>query len=270
MKTKVCTVCKQEKPATLEYFAKQSRSKDGLQCKCKICNKKYREENKKQVAESKKQWYKENKERISKERSEKDKKFRKEHKQEARLKDKIYREKHKEQIKIISARYYLKTKDKQAIYKKKYTEENKEKIAMRMKLYKENNLEKVRETKRKYQRTHKDIINKNTHNHRSRKRGLPSTLTTKQWNKIKLKFDNRCAYCGRELPLAQEHFIPSSKGGEYSLNNIVPSCISCNSSKNNKDFFEWYKNYEFYSKEREDFILKYLGYKQNVQQLKMI
>ena len=84
MKTKVCTVCKQEKPATLEYFAKQSRSKDGLQCKCKICNKKYREENKKQVAESKKQWYKENKERISKERSEKDKKFRKEHKQQAK------------------------------------------------------------------------------------------------------------------------------------------------------------------------------------------
>ena len=44
--------------------------------------------------------------------------------------------------------------------------------------------------------------------------------------------------------------------------NIIPSCKRCNSSKSNKDFFEWYPQYEYYSKENENFILSYLGYKQ--------
>lgn len=37
-------------------------------------------------------------------------------------------------------------------------------------------------------------------------------------------------------------------------------CISCNSSKRDKDFFEWYPTYKHYNQEREKFILEYLGY----------
>ena len=110
----------------------------------------------------------------------------------------------------------------------------------------------------------------NEQKRRARVKELPSTLTLGQWNTIKIAFDNRCCYCGKVKPLAQEHFIAVANKGEYSHNNIVPACKSCNSSKRDKDFFEWYSKFKFYSKTREQKILKYLGYKNNIQQLSFI
>ena len=105
---------------------------------------------------------------------------------------------------------------------------------------------------------------------RSRKKNLPSTLTTQQWEQAKLNFDNKCAYCAREYPLVQDHFIPLSNGGEYSHNNILPSCIFCNSSKRDKEFIIWYRGSKYYSKQREVKILKYLGYTKGIQQLSLM
>ena len=101
----------------------------------------------------------------------------------------------------------------------------------------------------------------------ARKRSLECNLTAKQWLDIKLQFDNKCAYCGKELPLAQEHFLALSKSGEYTVNNIICACKTCNSSKSNKDFFTWYPKYKYYSKKRERFILKFLNYKDGIQQI---
>jgi len=170
-------------------------------------------------------------------------------------------------------------------YNPKYYENNKEKTKEQAKEYRNNNKEKVKESKNKYRLTHleeermskriylinnRDKVNLCHQKRKAKKRKLPRNLTVEQWEKIKSDFNNSCAYCGSKLPLAQEHFIPLSKGGEYTVNNIIPSCQSCNSSKRDKSFFEWYKNYEFYSKEREEFILKYLGYKEEIQQLRVI
>ena len=58
--------------------------------------------------------------------------------------------------------------------------------------------------------------------------------------------------------LHQEHFIPLSKGGGYTHNNIIPACRSCNSSKWNNNFFDWYPKQEFYSEEKENFILNFI------------
>jgi NMD protein affecting ribosome stability and mRNA decay len=64
------------------------------------------------------------------------------------------------------------------------------------------------------------------------RRNLPATLTQKEWNDILEKYNYSCAYCGcNDKPLAQEHWIPSSRGGGYTADNIVPSCTHCNSRK---------------------------------------
>jgi 5-methylcytosine-specific restriction endonuclease McrA len=99
---------------------------------------------------------------------------------------------------------------------------------------------------------------------------LDSNYTKEQWEECKNTFDNKCAYCGKNDKLSQEHFVPVSKGGEYTENNIIPSCKSCNSSKNNSNFFDWYPKQEFYSKIREQNILKHLRYDNNTQQLALI
>ena len=53
---KTCYRCKLEFPPTHEYFAKDARSKDGLQCCCKQCNKVYRQRNKERISSYLKSW----------------------------------------------------------------------------------------------------------------------------------------------------------------------------------------------------------------------
>lgn len=48
---------------------------------------------------------------------------------------------------------------------------------------------------------------------------------------------NRCQYCGKVLPhhlLNLDHVIPRNMGGKTSWENIVTSCIDCNSRKGNR------------------------------------
>lgn len=94
--------------------------------------------------------------------------------------------------------------------------------------------------------------------YRSLKKQLPADFSDVDWTACKSAFDNRCAYCGKKRKLAQEHFKPINKGGPYTVDNIVPSCKSCNSSKHDYDFAEWYPQQPFYDPERERKILKYL------------
>lgn len=163
-------------------------------------------------------------------------------------------------------------KEYQTQYKKEWrsSEENKEyENKIRRQHYKTHKKEFAEYFKQKYikekQNGNYDKYVMNAQKRLAIKRKLKSTLTLKQWKQIKIKFNNKCAYCGEELPLQQEHFIPLSKGGEYTIHNIIPACRSCNCSKNNKDFFEWYPKQDFYSKEREDFILNHLGYDEDKQ-----
>ena len=49
--------------------------------------------------------------------------------------------------------------------------------------------------------------------------------------------DYRCQYCGKNLPnkeLNMDHVIPRDRGGGTSWENVVISCIRCNSKKSNR------------------------------------
>jgi len=172
-----------------------------------------------------------------------------------------------ERIKEYRKTHQIETKE----YNKRYRIDNLEKKKEINKNYRKNNVEKVKETNRNYRKNNLERGRITENNRRARKKLLAHTLTITQWENVKNKFNNRCCYCGRKLPLAQEHFLALSNLGEYTLNNIVPSCQSCNSSKGNKDYFVWYKDYEYYNRQRETYLLKYLHYnKQNNQQLAFI
>lgn len=87
-----------------------------------------------------------------------------------------------------------------------------------------------------------------------------STLTDEQWEYCKKFFDYSCAYCGKKVSvLCRDHFAPLSLGGTLSVGNIVPCCSSCNSSKSNRKFSQWYKGTPFYSYKRQKIILDYLN-----------
>jgi len=240
MQTKVCGKCGVEKEITTENFAKRNASKDGFSCKCKQCTKEYyivnksqHRVNKQNTKEYTKKYYDANKEKLLK-------------------KQKIYKANNKEAT---------------AITRKTYRENNKESIKTYHKTYSANNKETMARQTSKYQKNNRDKCNIKEQRRRARNKLLPNNLTSIQWEYIKTMFNNKCAYCGQQKPLAQEHFLALSKGGEYTLNNIIPVCLACNSSKKDKDFFIWYKDYKHYSKGRETKILKYLHYNNRVQQL---
>lgn len=90
-------------------------------------------------------------------------------------------------------------------------------------------------------------------------KGLPNTLTDVEWDSAVRFFEGKCAYCGKAgKTLTQDHFIPLSKGGGYTADNIIPACGSCNSSKKNRWFEDWYPKNKNYSMKREEKIYLYL------------
>ena len=104
-----------------------------------------------------------------------------------------------------------------------------------------------------------------------KKRSLPHTFTLEQWKEVKLYFNNKCCYCGEELPLQQEHFIAMNNQGGFTKENILCACGSCNSSKSDTYFEIWYPTHESYNKEREATILEYLDYqKENNKQIALV
>lgn len=66
-----------------------------------------------------------------------------------------------------------------------------------------------------------------------------SDLTDAQWFAI-LEAWARCAYCGADgAALQKDCVLPISRGGRYTLDNVVPACRSCNASKSNEEVTTW-------------------------------
>jgi 5-methylcytosine-specific restriction endonuclease McrA len=64
-------------------------------------------------------------------------------------------------------------------------------------------------------------------------------LTTTQWADLLAAWGG-CAYCQAESPALQRDCImPISRGGRYTLENVVPACPSCNASKHNSEVTGW-------------------------------
>ncbi len=83
-------------------------------------------------------------------------------------------------------------------------------------------------------------VKKHCHNRRARLKNNGGQLTTEDiWL---LHQDKNCAYCGvKDYNLTMDHVIPLSAVGINSVSNIVMACMSCNSSKQDKDLSDWLK-----------------------------
>ena len=64
-------------------------------------------------------------------------------------------------------------------------------------------------------------------------------LTDEQWSALRLAWGG-CAYCGATpRTLHRDCVLALSRGGRYTLDNIVPACASCNTSKCNEEVTHW-------------------------------
>ena len=64
-------------------------------------------------------------------------------------------------------------------------------------------------------------------------------LTDAQWEALQDAWGG-CAYCGAHGgALQKDCLLPISRGGRYTLANVVPACRSCNASKCNTEVTTW-------------------------------
>jgi 5-methylcytosine-specific restriction endonuclease McrA len=89
-------------------------------------------------------------------------------------------------------------------------------------------------------------------------RRVQHDLTPEQWAALKLAWGG-CAYCGvTGKPLQRDCVLPLSNGGRYTLDNIVPACRSCNTSKCNDEVTGWLRRRRL---NERDFLLRFLRIK---------
>lgn len=244
LRFKECHKCGNELPITNEYFTMQIGCKDGFRGICKTCD-----------AKRKKRYYE-----VSKEAN----------KEAVAKYHKQYAITNKEYLSNHAKRYYLENKNACDKRNKAYYEANKEARSEYHKRHNLENKEYITKRAKRYHQAHLEEWKIKGQRRRAMEKALPSTLTHIQWNATKLHFNNKCAYCGEDKKLTIEHFVPVSKLGELSVENILPVCSRCNSSKGGRVFSAWFKKQEFYCKKRERIILSYLGYKNNIQQLALM
>ncbi|MCA0329946.1 MAG: HNH endonuclease [Actinobacteria bacterium] len=78
---------------------------------------------------------------------------------------------------------------------------------------------------------------------RRRKRRMAAQehdLTDAQWAAL-VEAWGGCAYCGsaETTGLQKDCMLPISRGGRYTVGNVVPACRSCNASKCNTELTSW-------------------------------
>ena len=109
--------------------------------------------------------------------------------------------------------------------------------AIRSKKWYESNIEKHRaESREKGRRAYaKDPTRYAATLHRRRSGHDTGDVTLEEWEGIKARYGNRCAYClTGNVKLTMDHVVPLKKdgtGGRHEPGNVVPACNSCNRRK---------------------------------------
>ena len=89
---------------------------------------------------------------------------------------------------------------------------------------------------------------------RGRLSRVDNDLTDSEWADLLTAWGG-CAYCGAiEIPLQRDCVLPISRGGRYTVENIVPACRSCNASKSNNEVTGWLRRKHL---DERTFLLRY-------------
>jgi len=77
-------------------------------------------------------------------------------------------------------------------------------------------------------------------NLRASQAGAEASLAAEDYVHLIEAWDKRCAYCNHALvTVLLEHMLPIARGGSSALDNVAPSCDSCNVRKGNQTPVEW-------------------------------
>jgi hypothetical protein len=254
---RVCRVCGIWKPGSA--LRKNKNQPDGVEMMCKVCNReqanRYYAEHADQVKAKLRDEYTKDPTRI-KERNRKSRE-----KPENKIKtlarvtkwqainpEKVrqYKQKwfdtHREQYREIQRQCFLKKREhylrQRNIYRLAHPEQTK--------ATQRRSNAKRRDKAREFRRQHQMRYRVYAQVRRARIRDLPYTFTETDWQNCLNYWNGRCAICDRPPglwhTLAQDHWVPVTRGGGYTPDNIMPLCHGtdgCNNSKSDADPAVW-------------------------------
>ena len=268
---KKCSKCGRWLVASKVNFNKDKDCKYGLRSRCKECLKQDREANKEKERERQKRWYEANKDRIKAERKSKKRDIPKykvcsscgdillNTTDNFRKVTKSYSSKCKKCECKASKQWYDSHKEQRAEHDKIYYQEHKERKQETSKIWYQNNREKRLEYWQEYRKSEhgKRAIAAKRFNDHNRRRLLKQNqgkgITAEQYKEVMSFFDWKCAYSGEKLKKdtrTLDHIISLKQGGDHEIWNLVPMTRSLNSSKQEKDMLEWYKEQDCFSEAR--------------------
>jgi len=232
VQSKQCTKCGERKP--LEEFSRSKQSKDGYAWACRACrraanladyyrNRERRQEvsrewkaaNLDQVTQRKRKWEAANVERRAQSRREYAIRNIEREREYARQ----WRAAHPERV---LERERQRDKTKKRANGKRYYARHRDVLKVKQRAY----------FQQRYSEN-PEAYTDQLARRRARKMGASiCDFTAHQWELVKLLYGFRCAYCGcSPAVLHREHVRPLAKGGDHTLSNIVPACVSCNARK---------------------------------------
>jgi hypothetical protein len=252
---KKCSQCGVLKPATAEYFNRQSKTKCGLRAYCKECTRQYRRNNRERRRLYNIKWRKNNPEK-EKERSRRAYLNRREYALEyARM----YRQKHRI-IKAPRIQNGMKKCTTCGKWKRNGALNFTQNFAYRdgfgpeckdcRREYRKKHNERRKKYKQKYRQQNPDKVKLRALRKRARMTAIPHDFTAADWKFALSYFEGQCAVCGRPQglwhTLAADHWIPVSYQGDDNPGtvptNIVPLCHGdggCNNKKGSTLPDEW-------------------------------
>lgn len=203
--SKRCTKCEEIKQLDEYYTLKTGIG--GRMASCKDCYAKYREDNRERRREVGREYYRQNKE--------------------------IVKERHR--------KYCKRNRAKVTSFCRKWRRENRDRDLENARKWREVNREYVKLWQREWAKKNPHKIAKYDQTRKARKLALPYTLTDEQYQKTLEYFNYSCALTGGSERIEMDHAIPLASGfGGTTFENCYPLSKSLNSSKNDKNIFEWF------------------------------
>ncbi|MEX7472482.1 HNH endonuclease [Mycobacterium adipatum] len=88
-----------------------------------------------------------------------------------------------------------------------------------------------------------------------RVKAVVNDLTDAQWAAIRDAWGG-CAYCGvTDKPMQRDCVMAISRGGRYTMENVVPACAACNASKCNEEVTHWMRRKRL---DERTFLMRYV------------
>ncbi len=93
-----------------------------------------------------------------------------------------------------------------------------------------------------------------------KRHGGETELTEQEWFFAQKYFNGKCAYCGEDTSHpTKDHIKPLISGGTLRMDNVLPCCQKCNSSKKDNEMISWFEAQKFYKPERLSKIVDYIN-----------